>query len=198
MAVRINGHTVLASADSESYTSLRRRPTSREERYAMGKALRRQVPRKSLGALEGARRPPRSGEADHRSPTGAGCRALIPVRVGRMVTSPYSFLRGTAVVMADDVAAAAGHRHHAGGLRRLAPGQLRLLRLARGRAGDRPERLRRGPSRVAGSGTCAGWWPASGWRAGRTARARPVRGPRCWPASRPTATRSASWPSSRC
>jgi uncharacterized protein (DUF2252 family) len=30
--------------------------------------------------------------------------SLIPVRVARMVTSPYSFLRGTAVVMADDVA----------------------------------------------------------------------------------------------
>src|SRR4029453_11213760 len=29
---------------------------------------------------------------------------LIPVRVARMVLSPYGFLRGTAVVMADDVA----------------------------------------------------------------------------------------------
>ena len=29
---------------------------------------------------------------------------LIPIRVGRMVASPYGFLRGTAVVMAEDVA----------------------------------------------------------------------------------------------
>ena len=29
---------------------------------------------------------------------------LIPVRVGRMIASPYGFLRGTAVVMAEDVA----------------------------------------------------------------------------------------------
>jgi uncharacterized protein (DUF2252 family) len=29
---------------------------------------------------------------------------LIPIRVGRMVASPYGFLRGTAIVMADDVA----------------------------------------------------------------------------------------------
>ena len=29
---------------------------------------------------------------------------LIPVRVARMVISPYGFLRGTAIVMADDVA----------------------------------------------------------------------------------------------
>ena len=29
---------------------------------------------------------------------------LIPIRVGRMVASPYGFLRGTAIVMADDMA----------------------------------------------------------------------------------------------
>ncbi|HYN64036.1 MAG TPA: DUF2252 domain-containing protein, partial [Candidatus Limnocylindrales bacterium] len=29
---------------------------------------------------------------------------LIPIRVGRMVSSPYGFLRGTAIVMAEDVA----------------------------------------------------------------------------------------------
>ncbi len=29
---------------------------------------------------------------------------LVPIRVGRMVGSPYGFLRGTAIVMADDVA----------------------------------------------------------------------------------------------
>ena len=34
------GHVVLAAADSAPYASLRRRPTSRAERYALGKALR--------------------------------------------------------------------------------------------------------------------------------------------------------------
>ena len=29
---------------------------------------------------------------------------LVPIRVGRMVGSPYGFLRGTAIVMAEDVA----------------------------------------------------------------------------------------------
>ena len=29
---------------------------------------------------------------------------LVPIRVGRMIASPYGFLRGTAVVMAEDVA----------------------------------------------------------------------------------------------
>ena len=103
MAVRINGHTVLASADSESYSSLRRRPTSRAERYAMGKALRRQVPRKALGRWQAPADRPDPVKLIIQSHRGR-VPSLIPVRVARMVTSPYSFLRGTAVVMADDVA----------------------------------------------------------------------------------------------
>ena len=97
------GHTVLASADSDAFTSLRRRPTSRQERKAIGKALRHEVPRSSLGEW----RPP-PGRPDPiqlimdshvgRVP------GLIPIRVARMVTSPYGFLRGTAIVMAEDVA----------------------------------------------------------------------------------------------
>ena len=43
------GHVVLASADSVAFTSLRRRSTSRRDRYQMGRELRRQVPRSSLG-----------------------------------------------------------------------------------------------------------------------------------------------------
>ena len=43
------GHTVLATADSDVFASLRKRPTSRAERYAMGRALRHEVPRSSLG-----------------------------------------------------------------------------------------------------------------------------------------------------
>ena len=39
-----HSHTVLATADSDSFASLRRRPTARAERYAMGKALRHDVP----------------------------------------------------------------------------------------------------------------------------------------------------------
>ena len=47
--VPARGHVVLASADSEAFTSLRRRSTSRLDRYRMGKELRRQVPRRLLG-----------------------------------------------------------------------------------------------------------------------------------------------------
>jgi uncharacterized protein (DUF2252 family) len=98
-----SSHTVLASADSEAFGSLRRRPTSRDERYAMGRALRRQVPRKQLGEWS----PP----ADRPDPVQQVMTShegrldwLIPVRVARMVSSPYGFLRGTAIVMAEDVA----------------------------------------------------------------------------------------------
>ena len=59
-----NGHVVLAEADSAPYGSLRRRPTSRKERYAMGKALRQKVPRSSLGGWEVRGRPAGPGRAD--------------------------------------------------------------------------------------------------------------------------------------
>ena len=47
--VRTHDHVVLTSADSEAFTSLRRRSTSRRDRYQMGKELRQQVPRRALG-----------------------------------------------------------------------------------------------------------------------------------------------------
>ena len=96
-------HIVLATADSEMFTSLRRRPTSRAERYAMGRSLRQQVPRRSLGDWTPPPGRPDPVELIIASHQGR-VRELVPVRVARMVTSPYSFLRGTAVVMAADVA----------------------------------------------------------------------------------------------
>ena len=100
---RSMGHTVLATADSQAFTSLRRRPSSREERYALGRALRKTVPRKSLGRWRPADDRPDPIELIIGSHRGR-VEHLVPVRVARMVTSPYSFLRGTAVVMAYDVA----------------------------------------------------------------------------------------------
>jgi uncharacterized protein (DUF2252 family) len=97
-------HVVIAGTDGTAYSSLRRRPSSRAERYEMGRGLRKQVPRSSLGDW----RPPGVGRPDpvdliiesHRGRV----ERLIPVRVARMIASPYGFLRGSAVVMADDVA----------------------------------------------------------------------------------------------
>jgi len=97
------GHVVLADADSTAFASLRRRPTARSERYRLGRDLRHRVPRSALGdwsAPDGRPDPVALIQESHegRLPE------LIPIRVGRMVASPYGFLRGTAIVMAWDVA----------------------------------------------------------------------------------------------
>ncbi len=97
------GHTVLAEADSGSYRSLRQRPVTRAERYALGKRLRKKVPRSSLADWTPPVDRPDPVDLINVSHQGRVDR-LIPVRVGRMIASPYGFLRGTAVVMADDVA----------------------------------------------------------------------------------------------
>jgi uncharacterized protein (DUF2252 family) len=96
-------HTVLAEADGTAYASLRRRPVDRAERYALGKRLRERVPRSSLGdwsAPDGRPDPVQQIMDSHEGRLGR----LVPIRVGRMIASPYGFLRGTAVVMAEDVA----------------------------------------------------------------------------------------------
>ena len=98
-----SGHTVLADADGSAYRSLLQRPVTRAERYALGKSLRERVPRKSLA--EWAPPPDRPDPVDLINLSHQGrVERLIPVRVGRMVASPYGFLRGTAIVMAEDVA----------------------------------------------------------------------------------------------
>ena len=98
-----NDHVVLASADSEAFTSLRRRSTSRQDRYRMGRKLRRQVPRRSLGDWSAPAGRPDPVQLIIESHKGR-LDWLIPVRVGRMAATPYGFLRGAAVVMAADVA----------------------------------------------------------------------------------------------
>jgi uncharacterized protein (DUF2252 family) len=102
-AAATRGHVVLASADSEAFASLRRRPSSRAERWATGRALRRKVPRSSLGRWSPPADRPDPVELIKESHQGR-LPELIGVRVARMITSPYGFLRGTAIVMAADVA----------------------------------------------------------------------------------------------
>lgn len=97
------GHIVLADADSDSYRSLRRRPMSRAERFELGRSLRERVHRSSLGDWKAPSNRPDPVEQIMHSHEGR-LEWLIPIRVGRMVASPYGFLRGTAVVMAEDVA----------------------------------------------------------------------------------------------
>src|SRR6266705_4718095 len=97
------GHVVLASADSDTFISLRRRSTSRRDRYQIGRELRRQVPRSSLGKWSADSGRPDPVQLIIKSHDGR-LGWLIPVRVGRMTATPYGFLRGAAVVMAEDAA----------------------------------------------------------------------------------------------
>jgi len=100
---RPSGHVLLTSADDESFTSLRLPGTSRAERRSYGKGLRKVVPRRSLG--DWPRRRDRRDPVDQIEESHRGrLDWLIGVRVGRMVASPYGFLRGSAVVMAADLA----------------------------------------------------------------------------------------------
>src|ERR1700691_1353475 len=101
--VPAHDHVVLASADSDAFTSLRKRSTSRDDRYRMGKELRQQVPRSSLGKWKVRSDRPDPVQLINESHRGR-LEWLIPVRVGRMAATPYGFLRGSAIVMADDVA----------------------------------------------------------------------------------------------
>ncbi len=103
MTATATGHRVLNSADSASFYSLRQRPTSRAERSAMGKGLRKHVPRKAMATWEAPSDRPDPVTLLNKSHRGR-VDELVPVRVGRMISSPYGFLRGSAVVMAHDVA----------------------------------------------------------------------------------------------
>jgi uncharacterized protein (DUF2252 family) len=94
---------VLTAVDPVAYASLSRRPLTRDQRYRLGRNLRSQVPRSSL-----ARWVPADDRPDpvHQVIAAHEGRVewLIPVRIGRMIASPYSFLRGTAGIMARDFA----------------------------------------------------------------------------------------------
>ncbi len=76
---------------------------ARAERYAAGKALRARVPRTSHAewAPDPARPDPiRLLEASNST----RLEHLVPIRYGRMAMSPFAFLRGSAAIMASDLA----------------------------------------------------------------------------------------------
>ena len=76
-------HVVLAEADAAGFASLRQAATPRSERYAIGRGLRRQVPRSSLADWDRTDR-----RADPVQQVIAGnegrVERLIPVRIGRI------------------------------------------------------------------------------------------------------------------
>lgn len=73
------------------------------ERMANGKALRRNVPRSSHAEFRTARgRPDPVSVLETQNAT--RIKELVPVRMARMLTSPFAFLRGSAAIMAGDLA----------------------------------------------------------------------------------------------
>jgi uncharacterized protein (DUF2252 family) len=95
-------HAVLPGEDSRAYRSVRVRPISRAKRLELGRKLRDEVPRASLGKWRPDRHRPDPIAQIIRSHEGRVA-SLIPIRVDRMVASPYGFLRGATVVMMHDL-----------------------------------------------------------------------------------------------
>ena len=90
---KLTSYSALPAVDGRSYQSVRVRPISRAKRFELGRHLRQNLSRRSLGTWQ---------PADHRSDPIALIQrlhigreaSLIPIRVARMVASPYGFLRG--------------------------------------------------------------------------------------------------------
>jgi uncharacterized protein (DUF2252 family) len=80
-----------------------RRLTSRTERYAKGKALRSEAPRSSHAKwAPDPERPDPISMLEQANST--RLKQLVPIRYGRMSTSPFAFYRGSADIMAYDLA----------------------------------------------------------------------------------------------
>src|SRR3954454_20207754 len=95
--VRDRAHMVTAARASTGP------PTNAAERAAIGKAARADVPRSSHGDWEPAtRRPDPIALLQEQAATRV--QELVPIRYGRLVTSPFTFYRGAAYVMASDLA----------------------------------------------------------------------------------------------
>jgi uncharacterized protein (DUF2252 family) len=96
-------HHVLPASTGAGFRSVREAPPGREERFALGRALRDQVPYERLG--DWAPSPARFDPIALIAMSHVGrLPDLVGIRVARMASSPYGFLRGSAVVMAADVA----------------------------------------------------------------------------------------------
>ena len=90
------------TASTETRERGRSLPTQ-AERFAAGKALRKKAPRSSHG--EWTPDPERPDPLSILEESNRGrLENLVPIRYGRMSLSPFAFLRGSAAVMASDLA----------------------------------------------------------------------------------------------
>jgi uncharacterized protein (DUF2252 family) len=74
---------------------------TQDDRHTAGRALRKRVARGDLGRWRPAEDRPDVLELIEETHAGR-LERLVPLRVGRMVASPYAFLRGAAALMAED------------------------------------------------------------------------------------------------
>jgi hypothetical protein len=96
-----------SKAPGRTVTARRRRAApsyhSADERRALGKALRDAVPRASHAGWK-----PHQGRRDPveivSASNGGRILDMVPIRFGRMATSPFAFYRGAAALMAADLA----------------------------------------------------------------------------------------------
>ncbi len=89
----------IASPSAEGISTV----STRAERYAAGRALRSKASRTSHGEwAPAADRPDPISLLEEQNRTRVP--ELVPIRMGRMSLSPFAFLRGSAVVMASDLA----------------------------------------------------------------------------------------------
>ncbi|NLA65777.1 MAG: DUF2252 domain-containing protein, partial [Leucobacter sp.] len=76
-------------------------PENRDERKASGKRTRRELPHRKLAELSGAVRDPMAILVEQNA---TRLQELVPLRTERMSQSPFAFYRGTAAIMAADLA----------------------------------------------------------------------------------------------
>ena len=167
------------------------RHRSRAERYAQGKSLREACPRSSHAAWKAHAGRPDPVRLVLQADKGR-MPELLPLRHGRMVRSPFTFYRGSALAMAVDLAATP-----ATGIRVQCCGDAHLCNFGGFATPERQVIFSINDldetSRRAGSGTSGGSRRASWSPAATTASANPPRG--TWSAlvSGPTVS---TWPSS--
>ena len=100
--------TVFVAIDGAG--DIRRTIPGVQQRAEIGRVLRRQVPRRLHGEWKPAADRPDPIDVVRARNRGRQQR-LIPIRIGRMVASPFAFYRGSADLMAIDLRRHAGHRH---------------------------------------------------------------------------------------
>jgi uncharacterized protein (DUF2252 family) len=94
---------LFAGEREESVLDLREKGRAWQERRANGKAMRARVPREEQASWNPPKNRPSAVDTVLQSNLGRQ-EEFVPLRMGRMAASPFTFLRGSAAVMAWDLA----------------------------------------------------------------------------------------------